>query len=114
MNDNLGVPQGRNQGFSKANGIPIIATNVGASNDMLEEYGGIIIEPLNSNMIVEAINTMRNKKLRQKISEWNINKVKKCYTIDIVMSQLRELYLEVIESKKMERKSENKSESIFM
>lgn len=82
------------EGFSKAIleamacGLPVIATDVGANREMLKDQGGIIIPPRDSNAIASAISKMQDSKLRQRMSEWNIQKVASCYTTDVVMQGL--------------------------
>lgn len=80
-----------------ASGIPIIATNVGANKNMIEKNGGVIVEPMNIDSIIEAINKLQDKEVRQNISSWNINKVKNFYSINIVMDQLRQLYFNLVD-----------------
>ena len=75
-----------------ANGLPCIATNVGANKDMLENQGGIIVPIEDENAIVKALQALAEKNLREKMSIWNINKVKNTYTVEIVMRHIIELY----------------------
>lgn len=82
-----------------ADGIPIIATDVGANVDMLEGEGGIIVEPQNTDMLKEAIISIRSRVFREKMSEWNRYKVEKFYTIERVMDRLRNLYIDIIDEK---------------
>lgn len=69
-------------------GLPIIASAVGAIPDMIEDKGGILVEVGNLNQLVDAINILEHKEIREKISKWNIDKVKQTYTIDKVMENL--------------------------
>lgn len=86
------------EGFSNAMleamalGLPIIATPVGANIDMIESSGGIIVEINDSIGIVDAINSMKELKVRLKISRWNVEKVKNEYTTEKVMNKLIALY----------------------
>lgn len=82
-----------------ASGLPVISTTVGAIPDMLEEHGGILINDFNSRKYVEAIKNLQDKKIRKEISEWNKNKVKRCYIKDEVINQLFEIYGELEERK---------------
>lgn len=75
-----------------AMGLPIIATGVGANLDMLENSGGIIVQKKNHKDIVKAIEKLENKSTREKMSNWNIEKVHKHYLIDSVMEKLIEIY----------------------
>ena len=82
------------EGFSKAVleamacGLPVIASDVGANRDMLEDRGGIIIPPQDSNAIIHAISQIQDAQLRQCMSEWNIQKVADCYTTDAVLQKI--------------------------
>ena len=80
-------------------GIPIIATDVGANKDMIEDKGGIIIPPKDYQSLIDAINELKEVNKRKYMSKWNIQKVKKYYDIDVVISELRRLYVEVINKK---------------
>lgn len=90
------------EGFSLAlveamsRGIPCIASDVGANKDMIEDCGGVIIPPRDAKAIVNAINRLASKDARKHMGEWNVEKVRKCYTIDSVMVQLEEYYKEVL------------------
>lgn len=77
-------------------GLPIIATNVGSIPDMIGSSGGVLTEIGNSLQIVEAIKTLENKKTREKMSAYNIEKVKNCYLIDTVVKQIINVYASVI------------------
>lgn len=90
------------EGFSMAmleamsRGMPIIATDVGANKDMIEEEGGCIIEVANINEIVSALQCMSDKNTRERMSNWNIQKVNECYTIDKVIENIWDIYREVL------------------
>ena len=73
-------------------GLPIIATNVGAISDMIGTEGGILIEKENSSQIVDAIKAMESKAVREKMSAYNIDKVKNDYLIDAVIKQITDVY----------------------
>ena len=79
-----------------ATGLPCIATPVGANCDMLENKGGRIIPVGNCNAIVKAIKSMSDPTLRQKMSNWNINKVKMEYSVDRVMNIIFNLYRNIL------------------
>lgn len=76
-------------------GLPIIASDVGANLDMLESKGGIIINPMSSDEIVQAITSIRNKEIRLKMSEWNLRKVEESYRNDVVFKSIQEVYHEI-------------------
>lgn len=78
-----------------ATGLPIIATNVGANRDMIEEDGGVIVDVRSVDQIKEAIKYLSSSKKRDAISKWNIKKVESTYDIKIVMGHIIKLYQEV-------------------
>ena len=77
-------------------GLPVIATDVGANSDMIENKGGILVSSKNSQQIVEAINALNPESIRERMSNWNQQKVKKYYTIDKVMKRLDDIYKELL------------------
>lgn len=79
-----------------ATGLPIIASDVGANRDMIEDKGGIIVEPQNSRHIVEALIKMESSTVRSNMSKWNIKKSKMVYTSSKVIELLEKQYLEII------------------
>lgn len=81
---------------SMALGLPIITTPVGAIPDMLEDKGGAYIEINNLDDMEEKIESLRDKKLRENISKWNIKKVKECYCRDKVVEHIFQEYEKVI------------------
>ena len=93
------------EGFSVAlleamsKGLPCIATEVGANKEMLEEKGGVIIPAKDEQAIIDAISFICNKEIRQQMSEWNIKKVRSCYTENIVLNRIAELYGEIVKGK---------------
>lgn len=82
-----------------ANGLPCIATNVGANKDMIENQGGIIVPVKDEKAIVEAFQLIGEKETRKKMSVWNINKVRSTYTIEIVMRKIVEMYKRELKNK---------------
>lgn len=78
-----------------AAGLPIIATRVGSNAEMIETGGGIIIEPKSSDEIVNAIEKIRPRELRMKMSDWNLNKVSCAYRDDVVFKRIQEVYREI-------------------
>ena len=75
-----------------ARGLPIIASDVGANKDMIENNGGIIIPAKNDTAIIEAIKRIENPELRKQMSKWNLKKVADKYIIQKVMDELFTLY----------------------
>ncbi len=89
------------EGFSNAlleamaTGIPIITTNVGANESMIENKGGIIINKQTYEEISRAINVLESQEVRIEMSKWNIKKVKENYTIQKVVDELNDIYCKV-------------------
>ena len=78
-----------------ASSLPIIATDVGSNKDMIEDKGGIIIQPKNSKEIIRAIEEMKKEEKRRSCSKWNYQKVIEQYSVDSVMSCIKQLYDQV-------------------
>lgn len=78
-----------------AAGLPIIATNVGSNAEMIEPNGGIIINPMSGEEIVQAIEKIRPQLVRSRMSAWNLNKVGCAYRDDVVFNKLQEVYHEI-------------------
>ena len=72
-------------------GLPIIATDVGANKETILD-GGVIVKTQDSNSIVDAINKLNDKKTRDNMSVYNINRVKTLYTSAVVLDKLLKLY----------------------
>lgn len=93
------------EGFSNAlaeamaRGLPVIASDVGANFDMVENKGGIIVPCRQVMPIITALKKMEKKQVRKQMSEWNIEKVKKEYLISPVMKKLIDIYNDNIQEK---------------
>ncbi len=89
------------EGFSNALveamlcGLPIIASEVGANADMLENKGGYLVPAENYKEIITAVNMIEDKSIRQNMSLWNQKKVFDKYRVDIVMEQLLSIYSQI-------------------
>lgn len=90
------------EGFSNAmleamaHGLPIIATDVGAAIDMIENCGGTVVPVHDVSAMQSALNNMNKPETRKAMSEWNINKVKRCYEYNQVIETLFRVYEDVI------------------
>lgn len=82
-----------------ARGLPVIASDVGANRDMLEDRGGILVPPRNASEICTAMGALQDSALRRSMSDWNLQKVSSCYTADAVFAQLLDLYERTIEKR---------------
>ena len=86
------------EGFSNAMleamamGLPIIASDVGANSEMIEDMGGIIVEENSGEKIYDAIIRMNSPDVRRDMSAWNIKKVRDQYMVDKVMKMYFDLY----------------------
>lgn len=78
-----------------ARGLPVITTDVGANLDMIEDRGGVIVPVGDAQAIVSAIRQLENKQIRTTMSQWNIQKVKECYTTDRVLERMKQHYFEM-------------------
>ncbi len=79
-----------------AAGLPIIATDVGANRDMIENKGGIIVPVGNYAEMIAAIEKLQDAALRQQMSAWNIQKVHNNYMTEKVMQQMKTYYEEIL------------------
>lgn len=74
-------------------GLPIVATDVGAIPDMIEDNkGGILTKVGDVEGMINAINKLQNREIRDSMSKWNQNKVKKNYNMDIVIGKIFNVY----------------------
>lgn len=86
------------EGFSNAlveamaSGLPVIATDVGANKDMIEDKGGFIVPAESSYHIITALKEIQNYHLRDSMSRWNYKKVFENYKTEIVMQKLLDIY----------------------
>lgn len=80
-------------------GVPVVATDVGANSDMVENKGGVIV-PVGDVVAMEgAIIRMSDACIRKTMSEWNVNKVESSYTTQRVMKKFMDEYLKLGRSK---------------
>lgn len=85
------------EGFSNAlleamaRGLPIICTNVGANAEMVA--GGIVVNVHDVDAMVDALEKMRSKEVREIMSEANLLKVKENFLVERVFDDLLKIYL---------------------
>ena len=91
------------EGFSNAlaeamsNGLPCIVSDWAANRDMIQEYGGIVVQIKDIDSMIMAVEKLiNNKELREKQSKWNIKKVKSCYIDKIVTDMYVNEYEKVL------------------
>ena len=91
------------EGFSNAlleamaRGLPVITNkSAGANYDMLEDNGALYCEPSDFNQLIKAFNDIQDPQLRQAMSVWNIEKVKKSYVVDQSMQELMNIYKTIL------------------
>ncbi|MDN7241707.1 glycosyltransferase family 4 protein [Planococcus sp. N028] len=78
-------------------GLPIIASDVGAIPDMIDQYGGILIKKGSSLDIVSSLRILEEDyEKRTQMSIYNKNKVRKEYLYSKVSKNLVYIYEEVI------------------
>lgn len=81
-----------------ARGLPVIATDVGANRDMIENKGGIIIPVGDVSAMRTALLGIEDAKVRHEMSKWNIEKVQNEYVTPMVIDCMKRHYLDVIEA----------------
>ena len=92
----------RGEGFSNALceamavGLPCVVTDWAANKDMIGNQGGIVVNVGDIDGAISAIKEMRNKSIRQKMSENNIRKVNDEYTETIVVNKYVDAYEMII------------------
>lgn len=73
-------------------GLPIISTPVGAIPEIIEDKGGKIVEVGNIEGLLKAIEELQEPVVREGISTWNREKVKKYYKLDLVIEKMYKEY----------------------
>lgn len=90
------------EGFSNAlveamaRGVPCVVSDVGANAEMLENRGGIVCKVRDVDAMTAAIEKSMDYLIRRKESEWNIEKVRREYTMDAVIKRIRDIYCKYI------------------
>ena len=78
-----------------AAGLPVVATDVGANRDMLEQKGGILVSVQAPKEIAAAIAQMESKEVRTAMARFNRDKVATRYSTEAVLKKLVEVYAAV-------------------
>ncbi len=86
------------EGFSNAlceamaAGLPVVATPAGANDDMIEGKGGYIVPIERADEATAALEKIKSYEDRKRMSEFNIEKVRGCYTEGVVIPQYVDVY----------------------
>ena len=80
-----------------ARGLPAVATDVGANAEMLEGQGGIVVAVGDVRAMKDAVMQLDDSDIREKMSLWNLKKVKEQYGTKQVMRMLIRSYEKVTE-----------------
>ena len=75
-----------------ARGLPAVATDVGANAEMLEDQGGIVVAVGDFQAMKDAVMQLDDSDIREKMSLWNLKKVKEQYETKQVMRMLIQSY----------------------
>ena len=80
-----------------ARGLPSIATNIGANQEILEDSCGIIIPVADANQAILAIQKLQSIELRNSMSRCAIEKVRANYTANAVLTTiLQQIYKQLL------------------
>lgn len=79
-----------------AHGVPCLTTNAGANYEMIENKGGVVVPVKDIEALCNGLKQMESLDVRKRMSQWNIEKVKKSYTSDKVFDSLINIYGEVL------------------
>ena len=87
------------EGFSNALceamaiGLPCIVTDWAANADMIDDgKGGYVVPVNNYEAAIKALEEMNSVEVRKKQSKYNIEKVKMCYSENVVLDQYVDIY----------------------
>lgn len=85
-----------------ARGVPVVASDVGANRDMVEEFGGIIVPARDAEASICGFNQMLKlaEKERREMSDWEIKKVNEQYTTNSVLNKVIDIYQKVFAERK--------------
>ncbi len=86
------------EGFSNslaeamAVGLPCIVTDWAANKDMVGKDGGFVVDVKDVDSAMNALKSLYDPDLRRRQSVANINKVKNCYTDEIILGRYVDVY----------------------
>ncbi len=75
-------------------GLPIISTPVGSVPDMIDDDGGVLIKLRDSDSIKDAVEKIKPQDVREKMAQYNLEKVRREYLSESVLKTLSEIYSE--------------------
>ena len=81
-----------------ARGLPCIVTDVGANADMIENNGGIVVPARDAEAFSEALDTIKDPRVRRKMSRWNVQKVNEQYLTSKLMQRFADEYRKTIKT----------------
>lgn len=73
-------------------GLPVICTSVGAIPEMIEKNGGFLFEVGDVPAIIKAVNEIQAPSIRREMSKWNQNKIISCYSSEVVIKKICDIY----------------------
>lgn len=94
------------EGFSNAlaeamaAGLPCIVTDWAANADMIEHQGGVVVPIGSVEATVNAIRAIQPKHVREAQSQFNIRKMRECYSAHAVLNQYVDAYEALIENER--------------
>lgn len=86
------------EGFSNAlaeamaAGLPCIVTDWAANADMIEDKGGVVIPVRCAEKAIEAIEAIKSQSVRQQMSHFNQEKIRRCYSAEVVLDMYVNVY----------------------
>lgn len=79
-----------------AQGLPIITTPVGANKEVIGESGGFIVEVGDWEEIVLKMEQLEERQVRQKMSDFNLDRVKQNYLSSTILKRIFDEYEQLI------------------
>ena len=83
---------------------PVVATNVGATRDIiLNGETGLLVEPRNVNALQDGLEQVVNSLQRTKMGEKALQRVRKYFTWDVIISKCEKVYYETLKGEMPDR-----------